>query len=68
MKATENAVGVEKRAAKAFYPERADEGEEAFDFLQQRRKAEPAVARPVRFDDEQEKQGKSENWHAFQTP
>jgi hypothetical protein len=68
MKADENAVGVEKRAAKAFYPELADEGEEAFDLLQQRRKAEPAVARPVRFDDEQEKRGKSENWHAFQTP
>ena len=65
MKATENAVGVEKRAAKAFYPKLADEGEEAFDFLQQRRKAEPAVARP---DDEQEKQGKNQHWHAFQTP
>ena len=68
MKADENAVEVEKRAAKAFYPELADAGEGAFDFLHQWRKAEPAVARPVRFDDEQEKQGKNQHWHAFQTP
>jgi hypothetical protein len=66
MNADENAVGVEKRAAKAFYPKLVDEG--AFDSLNQRRKAEPAVALPGRFEDEQEKQGKSQKWHDFQTP
>jgi hypothetical protein len=65
MTAHENAVGVEKRAAKVFYPE---QGEWSFDSLHQRRKAEPAVARPERFEDEQEKHGKNQDWHAFQTP
>jgi len=68
MKAGENAAGVEKKAAKDFYPELADAGERALYPLHQRRNAEPDVGRPGRFDNEQAQQGKNQHWQAFQTP
>ena len=68
MKANENAAGAEKRSTKAFYPELA-EGKGALDLLHLLRKAESAAPQSERFDDnDRHAQGKTQSWHAFQTP
>jgi hypothetical protein len=68
MKADKSAAGVEKRSAKAFYPE-LREGKGALDLLHLLRKAEPAAPQREQFDENDRRaQGKFESWHAFQTP
>jgi hypothetical protein len=74
MKAYEKTAGAEKRATKAPCSELPDEMEGSLNPLHLQQKAESAVPKPAvpqskqLDDDDQGDQGKSQSWHAFQTP
>jgi hypothetical protein len=61
MKADENAVGAEKRTAKAFYPKRVFE-----DDLKRQEARAPALARLAA--EAEKKEPKAKDWHTFKTP
>jgi hypothetical protein len=68
MKTKENAAGAKKRSIEAFTPNPL-KGIGALDLLYLMRKAEPATPQSERFDDnDQRAHGKTQSWHAFQTP
>jgi hypothetical protein len=67
MRPDENAAEAKKKATKAFYPELLDE--DGFVPLHPRQKAETAVPKRRRIEEEvEEKRGRTESWHTFKTP